>query len=251
MIKYFIYILVFYCLTINAQNKQDGPPPLPVFIDELPEFHGGQKALSDFIYSNLKYPDITKEKKNIGTCHVKIKVEIDGSISDITLIKGIEGCFECDKEAKRIVSIMPKWKPGIKSGQAIAASRIMLIDFSTESKDKTQPLSPEKEDIYTVVEEMPDFPGGITERNKFIQSNIKFPDSAIKKQIMGKCFLKFTIAKDGAIKDITILKGVTNCPECDEEAKRVISIMPRWKPGKQNGHLVSVYYNLPINFQYQ
>jgi protein TonB len=109
----------------------------------------------------------------------------------------------------------------------------------------------EKEDIYTVVEEMPDFPGGITERNKFIIKNLRFPDSAIKKQIIGKCFLKFTISKDGTVKDIVILKGVENCPECDEEAKRVIAMMPKWKHGKQNGNPVSVYYNLPINFQYK
>ncbi len=109
----------------------------------------------------------------------------------------------------------------------------------------------EKEPVFTVVEEMPSFPGGETEKTKFIQSNIKFPDSAIKKQITGKCFLKFTITKDGSVTDVVVLKGVADCPECDEEAKRVVSSMPKWNPGKQKGRAVATYYNLPINFQYK
>jgi periplasmic protein TonB len=107
-----------------------------------------------------------------------------------------------------------------------------------------------KEEIFTLVEEMPQFPGGESEKIKFVQKNLTFPESAKKNKISGKCFLKFAIMKDGSVKYITVLKGVTNCPECDEEAKRVISIMPNWIPGKQNGHLANVYSVLPINFSY-
>ncbi len=247
MHKYLTYLLVILSFSITAQN----PPPLPEFIDQQAQFPGGQKAFSDFIKSNLKYPNIAKEKKNIGSCGVSFRVDVDGTIKDIAIIKSIEGCLECDKEAKRLFSIMPKLKPAMNKGKAISVALAIPIDFSTEHLGNTQKLETDKEDIYTVVEEMPSFPGGETEKTKFIQSNIKFPDSAIKKQIMGKCFLKFTITKDGSIADITILKGVADCPECDEEAKRVISIMPKWKPGRQNGHAVATYYNLPINFQYK
>lgn len=107
----------------------------------------------------------------------------------------------------------------------------------------------EKEDIFTVVEEMPEFPGGPTEMMKFIQKNLEFPESAMKNKTYGKCFIKFTVIKDGSISNITVLKGVPNCPDCDEEAKKVFTKMPKWNPGMQNGKAVNVYFNQPINFQ--
>ncbi|MBP8033579.1 MAG: energy transducer TonB [Bacteroidia bacterium] len=245
MFKYFIYILFFLSLRVNAQS----PPPLPEFIDEQAQFPGGQKAFSDFINSNLKYPNVAKEKKNIGSCGVSFRVEVDGTIKDIAIIKSIEGCLECDKEAKRLFSIMPKWKPAMNKGKAIAVVLAIPIDFSIDHSENIQKLEIEKEPIFTVVEEMPQFPGGETAKIKFIQKNLVFPVSAIKNNTYGKCFLKFIVNKDGLISDISILKGVTNCSECDEEAKRVISIMPNWIPGKQNGRQVAVFYNIPFNFQ--
>ena len=125
---------------------------------------------------------------------------------------------------------------------------LYLFTGSNKSASDEITLSEPQEEIFTVVEEMPDYPGGILERTKFIQANIKYPESAAKNGIMGKCFLKFIIKADGSIGDITVLKGVSGCPECDNEAIRVIKLMPKWKPGKQNGRPVSVYYNLPINF---
>lgn len=104
-------------------------------------------------------------------------------------------------------------------------------------------------DVFTVVEEMPEFPGGTTEMIKYIQKNLQYPAVARDLGLGGKCFLKFVVSETGAITKIELLKGVLGCRECDEEAKRVIQNMPNWKPGKQNGRAVSVYFNLPINFQ--
>lgn len=236
--KSILLILIFFSIVTHAQDK----PPLPTFVDEQAEFPGGAKALSNFISSNLKYPNIAKEKKNLGSCGVKFMVDVDGTIKDITVIKNIEGCPECDQEAKRIISIMPKWKPAVKDGKKLAVTLAIPINFSTEPETK-------KEEIFTVVEEMPQFPGGESEKIKFIQKNLVFPQSAIKNNTYGKCFLKFIVNKDGHISDISILKGVANCSECDEEAKRVVSIMPNWIPGKQNGIAVATYYNIPFNFQ--
>ncbi len=123
----------------------------------------------------------------------------------------------------------------------------ILITISTIGFSQSNTTA--EEDItYTVVEQMPQFPGGESEKIKFVQKNIKYPESAKKNKLEGKCFLKFAVMKDGSIKDITILKGVPGCPECDEEAMRVISIMPKWIPGKQNGNLVNVFALLPIKF---
>lgn len=103
-------------------------------------------------------------------------------------------------------------------------------------------------EVFTVVQEMPEFPGGIAEMMKFIQKNIVYPPSAREAGISGKCFLRFVVNEDGKISNVEILKGVPGCPECDKEAIRVVKSMPSWKPGKQNGKEVKVYFQLPINF---
>jgi periplasmic protein TonB len=115
----------------------------------------------------------------------------------------------------------------------------------------TGPAEPAAPEIFTVVEEMPEFPGGVTEMAKFIQKNLQYPTMAREAGLSGKCFLKFVVNGSGNISDVTVLKGVPGCAECDKEAIRVVKAMPNWKGGKQNGRPVNVYYNLPINFRIQ
>jgi protein TonB len=104
-------------------------------------------------------------------------------------------------------------------------------------------------EIFTVVEEMPEFPGGPQEMMKYIQKNIQYPQMAKEAGLSGKCFLKFVVNGNGNITDVQVLKGVPGCQECDREAIRVVKSMPNWKAGKQNGRSVPVFFNLPINFQ--
>jgi protein TonB len=104
-------------------------------------------------------------------------------------------------------------------------------------------------EIFTVVEEMPEFPGGPMEMMKYIQKNISYPQMAKEAGLSGKCFLKFVVNGNGNISDVQVLKGVPGCSECDKEAIRVVKSMPNWKAGKQNGRSVPVFFNLPINFQ--
>ena len=103
--------------------------------------------------------------------------------------------------------------------------------------------------IYTVVQEMPEFPGGPSEMMRYIQANVNYPKEEKKAGISGKCFIKFVVEIDGSISHVTVLKGVKDGPNCDKEALRVIESMPKWSPGKQNGRPVRVYYNVPISFR--
>ncbi|MBK7666364.1 MAG: energy transducer TonB [Sphingobacteriaceae bacterium] len=121
-------------------------------------------------------------------------------------------------------------------------------DLPVVPTEDTGPGEAAAPEIFTVVEEMPEFPGGAMEMMKYIQKNIQYPAMAREAGISGKCFLKFVVSGDGAISDVTILKGVAGCPDCDKEAMRVVKSMPKWKAGKQNGRSVSVFFNLPINF---
>ncbi len=102
-----------------------------------------------------------------------------------------------------------------------------------------------EENIFMVVEDMPQFPGGNV--TKWIAKNVKYPQLAQENGIQGKVYIKFVIEKDGSITDVQVSRGVD--ASLDREAVRVIKAMPKWKPGKQRGKAVRVSYTLPINFQ--
>jgi len=99
--------------------------------------------------------------------------------------------------------------------------------------------------------EMPEFPGGVEAMKKYISENVHYPDSAKNESLQGKCFVKFIINPDGSISNVSVLKGVPRCTECDTEAVRVVRAMPRWKPGRVNKKTAPVYFNLPIIFKMQ
>ncbi len=104
----------------------------------------------------------------------------------------------------------------------------------------------EEPEIFTIVEEMPSFPGGEAELFKYLGSNIKYPAMARDAGIQGIVYVTFVVKEDGKISDVRVLRGVGG--GCDEEAVRVVEKMPSWKPGKQRGKSVRVQYNLPIRF---
>jgi protein TonB len=104
----------------------------------------------------------------------------------------------------------------------------------------------EEEQIFTIVEEMPSFPGGEAELFKYLGKNIKYPQMATDAGISGVVYVTFVVDKDGKIRDVKVLRGIGG--GCDEEAVRVVKSMPSWKPGKQRGKAVTVQYNLPIRF---
>lgn len=106
-----------------------------------------------------------------------------------------------------------------------------------------------KEQVFNMVEEMPEFPGGEAALRKYIGSVVNYPTSAKEKGIQGKVYVSFVVSTDGTVKDARVVRGVD--PELDKEALRVVNSLPRWLPGKQKGQSVSVAYTVPINFVLQ
>lgn len=103
--------------------------------------------------------------------------------------------------------------------------------------------STENDKVYMFVDEMPIFPGNL---NTWIYSHVQYPEVAKAKGIEGKVYVRFIIEKDGTVNDVKIIRGVS--PELDNEAKEVISSMPKWYPGRQNNAPVRVYYTVPVYF---
>ncbi|MCB0768225.1 MAG: energy transducer TonB [Flavobacteriales bacterium] len=108
------------------------------------------------------------------------------------------------------------------------------------------PVEEAEPQIFTIVEEMPSFPGGETELFKYLGKNVKYPPMAQDAGITGVVYMTFVVDEHGKVKDPKVLRGIGG--GCDEEAIRVVKAMPAWEPGKQRGKPVRVQYNLPIRF---
>ena len=108
--------------------------------------------------------------------------------------------------------------------------------------------SQEKE-VIVVADEPATFPGGYKAMKVFIDSNLVCPTRALELGIEGKCYLQFVVKINGSIDSVKVIRGVPDCPECDQEALRLIRIMPNWIPGKINGKPVNSTFNMPLTFK--
>jgi protein TonB len=120
-----------------------------------------------------------------------------------------------------------------------------VVEVIEQVQEEIQEEAPQE--VFVVVEEMPSFPGGDVELFKFIYDNIKYPELAKENNIQGKVILRFCVTYKGTVDQVSIVRGVD--PSLDNEAIRVIKMLPLWKPGKQGGKPVNVWYSVPINFQ--
>lgn len=113
-------------------------------------------------------------------------------------------------------------------------------------EEKKEPV---KEEVFTAVQQMPQFPGGDAELYKWISSHIKYPTMAAENNIQGRVTVRFVVKEDGSIGRVEVLRGKD--PDLDKEAQRVVKTLPKFIPGKMNGRAVQVWYTLPINFKLQ
>ncbi len=105
-----------------------------------------------------------------------------------------------------------------------------------------------QDEVFMIVEEMPSYPGGEIEMQKFLKTNIKYPAKAQDAGIQGTVYINFIVEKDGMLSNIKVVRGISGSPEFTDEAIRVVRLMPKWKAGKQNNTTVKVSYTLPIKF---
>ena len=165
--------------------------------------------------------------------------------------------FEIIKEVKEVkmleqpkvksndFEIVPNDEPTIEK-EAPIKKKVSNEEFKEGEFDDNEP-EPIVEKEFTIVEHMPEFVGGVKELFKYLGENTKYPRRALKADIEGTVYIQFVIGKNGAIRNIKIIRGVNEL--LDNEALRVVKSMPDWKPGSQHGKKVSVRYQLPIHFK--
>lgn len=122
---------------------------------------------------------------------------------------------------------------------------IVLSCFTVKAQEVTKVVTA-NDSTYSEVEQMPVFPGGEQAMFSFLQKNIHYPEEARKKKVAGRVFVNFVVNKNGGVQDVKLLRGIGS--GCDEEAMRVVKMMPDWKPGLNKGEPVNVVMNLPISF---
>ena len=107
-------------------------------------------------------------------------------------------------------------------------------------------VSQSNQNVYDQVEQMPEFPGGMPAMIEFLQTNMKYPEDAIKQKVGGRVMVMFVVETDGSLSNVRVAKKVF--PSLDAEAVRVVKNMPKWKPGKEKGRAVRVNFTLPVVF---
>jgi periplasmic protein TonB len=121
---------------------------------------------------------------------------------------------------------------------------------AVKGKEIDMPVAVETEDknqVFITVEQNPEFAGGMNALLKFLQKNLHYPTPAVNANVGGKVYMQFVVGQDGNITKVDVLKGIGF--GCDEEAQRVVKLMPKWSPGRQSGRAVAVKFTLPISFQ--
>ena len=127
-------------------------------------------------------------------------------------------------------------------------SLMAVFCLSTVSAQKTV-VSKKNQKVFDVVEQMPEFPGGMEALFKYMAEYMKYPEDAKKQQVEGRVLVQFIVETDGSVSNTEVLMRVF--PSLDAEAVRVISGMPKWIPGKQNGKVVRVKYTIPVSFRFK
>ncbi|MDF2451497.1 MAG: TonB family protein [Bacteroidota bacterium] len=214
-----------------------------------PQFDRGMNGVLTFININSKFAEHVQNNNLYGKVYIALMIDETGQVFDSKLLLGLED--NSTNELAESFLKMPSWKPAQFNNQKVKYQMSLVISFNGEIKEVAEfaPLKRSLSQVFTVVEKMPEFPGGPMQMMKFIQKTIRYPRNALEKGLSGKCFLKFIVNVDGSLSDIEVIKGVEKCPECDAEAVRTVQMMPKWQPGFQNGKPVRVFFNLPINFQ--
>lgn len=235
-------------------------------VEHMPEFaNGGMAGLMEYLSKNIQYPADAHSKGVQGRVTVQFVVEKDGSISNTRVLRGVDPSL--DKEAVRVAATMPNWRPGMQKGQAVRVKYTVPIMFRlSDPTDDYKPVNEQPKEIVTVgyaskdptpeigtvfevVEEMPQFPGGMEGLMQYLSRNIKYPVDAQKAGIQGKVIVQTIIDKDGNVTNTKIVQGTNTF--LDAEAIRVTNAMPKWKAGKQRGQAVNVKYTFPIMFRLQ
>lgn len=183
---------------------------------------------NNFNFSHLKQRIIMMNKKKTnGAGHIKYALF---AIPAFALL--LAGNISCSSEATKTDDVKEK----------AVTEKPEVVEAPAEKAET-------KDEVFMVVEKMPEFPGGMKELMTYLKDNIKYPKAAQDKKVQGRVIVQFVVEKDGTPTEFKVMRSVD--PDLDNEALRVLGEMPKWKPGMQKGQAVRVKYTVPVSFKLQ
>ncbi len=250
------------CTTGYAQNNGTANTDQPIIDDDntiytsvkiMPEFPGGESAMKQYFADNMQ--SIKSAKFISGNVFAQFVIGKDGMVEpeNVNITSSLDA--EINEKVIGWVKSMPKWSPGMryesKSGKVTKVLARVSMNIPVELSIKGE----EQEEVFFIVEHMPEFPGGDIALREYIKENTVYPEEAKAKGLSGKVFVQFVVNKEGDVVNIKIARGVD--PILDNEAIRVIQSLPKWKPGEQSkrvdGEKVwvpkNVSWTVPIEFK--
>jgi len=153
--------------------------------------------------------------------------------------------FVPPKVVKEVIADLPPTLDEIKQHDIAAVAVEGPADVVFD--EPVEEIVEEDNELFTVVDQQPEFEGGYEAMMAFIKQNMQYPANARRMQIEGTVHVSFIVSRTGSISDVKVLRGIST--DCDREAVRVVQMMPAWKPGKQNGRNVNVRFILPLKFR--
>ena len=180
------------------------------------------------------------------------RVSINFSIRELSIETFAEELLEIirsnDVDPSKIAVELTESKVAISIADVKGNDELNGMDIAELKEVIVKAAEPETKP-YTMVQQMPQFPGGTQELMAYIAKHLKYPEIAQENGVEGRGFIRFVVSETGAVEEIEVLRSLD--PYCDKEAIRVIASLPNWIPGKQNGRNVPVFYTLPIIFRLQ
>lgn len=208
---------------------------------ELKEFY----KRSDLALSNLT--TITNDEKLLETGGM-VFLEATVKNKKVHLKKESNYTIEFPYENKKEGMLLFE---GVENSNTIVWEKLntsqvepIVVEEINSNSTNNQPID---FDVATIVEDMPQFKGGVNQLYLYLNNNLVYPKAALRMGISGTVYVNFTVAKDGSLENVNVIKEVD--PLLDREAVRVVKSMPNWIPGKQKGKAVKVSYNLPVSFK--
>jgi TonB family protein len=232
--------------TINLTPSvftKDGETTLQNEKDFNAHYPGGYAAWTELVKQNtnlnLNIPSNVQGKE---FAMIRFFVSENGTVKDPKVVLSMNDAY--DKEALRMISLMPKLAPTIKDGKTVSVVYVLPVKLALQQDP--QKIDQDEKPLLKV-DKNPEFKGGYQAMLKYLQANLHYPATAKIAGIQGTIFVQFVISKTGKISNVKILRGIEN--SCDEEAMRVVKAMPDWTPGENNGKPVPVMFQIPVKFQ--
>jgi TonB family protein len=219
----------------NSFVTESGKPVTGDIQIQVKEYY----KLSDILLNNLSTTSNNDPLETAGIIYIEAisNGEQCKLVEDSSIAIGFP--YSEKKEGMKLFTGQRDGNSRMNWNEAPLIQKVQLVPTkNSNGKEKVEP--------FLVVEQMPDFPSGETALNKYLDDNLIYPYTAMINGIEGTVYIRFVVEKTGEITNVAILRGVN--PELDKASIFIVSNMPKWTPGRQNGTSVPVYFTLPIHF---